>query len=272
MYKESLLSTVSDNYDSFTTVEKTIADYFLQNKEKADFSSKVMKERLYVSEASLSRFAQKMGFKGYRDFIYWYERVLDLMMLPNEFHEVLDNYKTLIDKFNKIISIDDIKLFCQMLSSAVHVIAFGIGSSGLAAMEMKFRFMRLGIMIEALDRPDDMRMQSVMLKEDCLAVGISISGEKSAVLFSLRNAKAGGAKAVLITANNEKDYPFADLVLNIPGLNELSQGTIITPQFPVLLLLDICYHFLYHSITKSERMMYEKTLKVLKKEIDETTI
>lgn len=43
MYKEFLLSTISDNYDGFTTVEKTIADYFLQNKEKADFSSKVMK-------------------------------------------------------------------------------------------------------------------------------------------------------------------------------------------------------------------------------------
>ena len=63
MYKEFLLSTISDNYDGFTTVEKTIADYFLQNKEKADFSSKVMKERLYVSEASLSRFAQKMGLR-----------------------------------------------------------------------------------------------------------------------------------------------------------------------------------------------------------------
>lgn len=272
MYKESLLSTISDNYDSFTIVEKTIADYFLQNKEKADFSSKVMKERLYVSEASLSRFAQKMGFKGYRDFIYWYERALDLMMVPNEFHCVLDNYRMLIDKFNKIISIDEIKLFCQMLSEAVHVIAFGIGSSGLAAMEMKFRFMRLGIMIEALDRPDDMRMQSVILKEDCLAVGISISGEKSDVLFSLRKAKAGGAKTVLITANKERDYSFADLVLNIPGLNELSQGTIITPQLPVLLLLDICYHFLYHGITKSERLMHEKTLEVLEKEKDETAV
>ena len=272
MYKEFLLSTISDNYDGFTTVEKTIADYFLQNKEKADFSSKVMKERLYVSEASLSRFAQKMGFKGYRDFIYWYERALDLMALPNEYHEVVDSYRMLIDGFTKIISIEDIKLFCQMLSEAVHVIAFGIGSSGLAAMEMKFRFMRLGIMIEALDRPDDMRMQSVILKDDCLAVGISISGEKSDVLFSLRKAKAGGAKTVLITANKNKDYSFADLVLVIPGLSELSQGTIITPQFPVLLLLDICYHFLYHSITKSERKMHEKTLEVLEEEHDETNI
>ena len=59
MYKKSLLPMIVDSYDSFTSVEKAIADYFLSNNERADFSSKAMKERLFVSEASLSRFAKK---------------------------------------------------------------------------------------------------------------------------------------------------------------------------------------------------------------------
>ena len=73
MYKKSLLPMIVDSYDSFTSVEKAIADYFLSNNERVDFSSKAMKERLFVSEASLSRFAKKLGFKGYREFIYRYE-------------------------------------------------------------------------------------------------------------------------------------------------------------------------------------------------------
>ena len=62
MYKKSLLPMIVDSYDSFTSVEKAIADYFLSNNERADFSSKAMKERLFVSEASLSRFAKNLGF------------------------------------------------------------------------------------------------------------------------------------------------------------------------------------------------------------------
>ena len=57
-----------------TQVEHTIANYFLNNEELTDFSSKRISALLYVSEATLSRFAKKCGFKGYREFIFAYER------------------------------------------------------------------------------------------------------------------------------------------------------------------------------------------------------
>ena len=42
-------------------------------KKKMDFSAKEIAKHLFVSEASLSRFAKKCGFRGYREFIYQYE-------------------------------------------------------------------------------------------------------------------------------------------------------------------------------------------------------
>lgn len=59
-----------------TQVEHTIANYFLNNEELTDFSSKRISALLYVSEATLSRFAKKCGFKGYREFIFAYEKDL----------------------------------------------------------------------------------------------------------------------------------------------------------------------------------------------------
>ena len=44
-----------------TQVEHTIANYFLNNEELTDFSSKRISALLYVSEATLSRFAKKCG-------------------------------------------------------------------------------------------------------------------------------------------------------------------------------------------------------------------
>ena len=73
-YVKSVVPMIESNYDNFTTVEKNIADFFIKNRKKVDFSAKSVAERLYVSEASLSRFAKKCGYRGYREFVYQYEK------------------------------------------------------------------------------------------------------------------------------------------------------------------------------------------------------
>ena len=72
-YVKSVVPIIESNYDKFTTVERNIADFFIQNRKKVDFSAKSIAERLFVSEASLSRFAKKCGYRGYREFVYQYE-------------------------------------------------------------------------------------------------------------------------------------------------------------------------------------------------------
>lgn len=39
-YVKSVVPVIESNYDKFTTVEKTIADFFIHNKEKGRFFSK----------------------------------------------------------------------------------------------------------------------------------------------------------------------------------------------------------------------------------------
>ena len=73
-YFKSVIPVIESNYNKFTTVEKSIADFFIDNQKKADFSAKTVASKLFVSEASLSRFAQKCGYRGYREFIYQYEK------------------------------------------------------------------------------------------------------------------------------------------------------------------------------------------------------
>lgn len=46
-----------------TQVEHTIANYFLNNEELTDFSSKRISALLYVSEATLSRFAKNVDLR-----------------------------------------------------------------------------------------------------------------------------------------------------------------------------------------------------------------
>ncbi len=67
MEESKVFLAMKNAYPKLTAAERAVADYFLQNREQGDFSSKTVAAKLYVSEASLSRFAQKCGFKGYRE-------------------------------------------------------------------------------------------------------------------------------------------------------------------------------------------------------------
>ena len=71
-FEKDIEPLIELNYNNFTQIEKSIADFFLQNKELMDFSAKKIAKLLFTSEATLSRFAQKCGFDGYRQFIYRY--------------------------------------------------------------------------------------------------------------------------------------------------------------------------------------------------------
>ena len=71
-FLKSITTTIEEHYDELTQVEKRIADYFINNMSQDDYSSKNVASQIYVSEASLSRFAKKLGFKGYREFVFAY--------------------------------------------------------------------------------------------------------------------------------------------------------------------------------------------------------
>ena len=61
-YQNETKQNMFNSYNNMTPVERSIADFFLSNTEKMDFSSKNISKRLYVSEAALSRFSKKCGY------------------------------------------------------------------------------------------------------------------------------------------------------------------------------------------------------------------
>ena len=145
-YVKSVVPIIESNYDKFTTVERNIADFFIQNRKKVDFSSKSISERLFVSEASLSRFAKKCGYRGYREFIYQYEEtfVEKQESITGNTRMILNAYQELLNKTYSLVDEAQIARISRYLNQAERVFVCGTGSSGLAAREMELRFMRIG--------------------------------------------------------------------------------------------------------------------------------
>lgn len=265
-YLKSVIPLIESNYDNFTAVERNIADFFIYNREKIDFSARAVSRRLFISEASLSRFAKKCGFRGYREFIYQYEEsfvVKDESMTGNT-RMVLGAYQELLNKTYNLVNEKQIERVCRYMAKANRVFVCGMGSSGLAAQEMELRFMRIGVDITSMDHSDMMRMRGVFQDESCLVFGVSISGEKEEVLYLLQEAYKRKARTILLTAKNKPDFDeFCDEVMLVPSLRHLNHGNAISPQFPILVIADIIYSY-YLSQNKYEKeVLHDSTLRAL---------
>lgn len=265
-YKKPIVPVIESNYGNFTRNEKLIADFFIRNNEKSDFSAKVIAQQLFVSEASLSRFAKKCGFKGYREFIYQYENsfVEKNPFVSSQVKRVLDDYQELLNKAYRLIDEVQIGRIIQDFSRYPRVFVCGMGNSGLAAKEMGSRFMRVGMDINAITDSELIRMHTVLQNKNCLSIGISISGEKEEVLFFLREAHKKGAKTILITASNKESFrEFCDEVLLVPSRRGLHLGNVISPQFPVAIMADVLYSFYTEQDRYEKETIHSDTLKAL---------
>jgi DNA-binding MurR/RpiR family transcriptional regulator len=265
-----VLAEIRTNYNNFTSAEKAVADFFLVNTKKMDFSSKIIASKLFVSEASLSRFAQKCGFKGYREFIFVYEKTFESGKLFASFDKitqgVLSAYQNLLDKSLKIVNEKQMRRIADMLKQSKCVYLYGMGSSGIAATELKIRFMRLGMLVEAITDSHMIKMNSALLDSTMTVIAISLSGKTPEIINGMKSAKECGANVIFMTSDTEGKYDdITDEILHVASADDLSEGINISPQFPILVMMDIFFSYYFNSNERDSTEKFKKTLEALKK-------
>lgn len=265
---KSSVPIIESVYDSLTPSEKDIADFFISNtNESLDFSSKNISNLVHVSEASLTRFAKKCGFSGYREFIYDYQSKQipeNIQYQSKQMKRVLQDYDKILNKTYSLIDVKQVERFATRLASAKRVYIYGKGSSGLAATEMKNRFMRMGLPIEAISDDDVMLVNHVLVDEETVVIGFSISGNKQVVLKAMEHATAKGAYTVMFTTQqNNIDEKIANEIIPVASVKNLSFGNRISPQLPLLLVTDIIYDYFMEVDNPKTDTIFRQSLKSL---------
>ena len=263
-----IIGVIRENYDEMTAVEKNVADFFLSNKERIDFSSKNIAGALYVSEATLSRFSKKCGYKGYREFVYGYERYLEDANKYCDCNEltqkVLGTYQKLLDLSVRLVNEEQMNRMATFLTQAKRVYVYGMGSSGVAAKELQWRFMRTGLYVEAITDSHMIKMNSAIVDKDAMVIAISLSGKTKEILAGIRLAKQQGAKTILITGNRDViTKNICDEVLSVAVLKDLDKGINVSPQFPILVMVDIFYGYYFNNDRSFIRTKHTQTISAL---------
>lgn len=274
-YENETKQKMSNSYRDMTPVERSIADFFLSNAEKMDFSSKNISKRLYVSEAALSRFAKKCGYKGYRELIFSYEKDLE-SEVPKENTEqdvssftkkIRGSYASLLNESFNLLKEKQIQKVTAMLDTAKKICVYGMGSSGFVAKEFQLRFMRIGLTVEAFTDSQMMQMNAALADSETLVIGLSLSGRTKEVNHAVRLAKKKGAAVVYLTANEHPEVAdCCDELVQTAYMKNLDTGTRISPQITLLVMQDVIYSYYFSSDTYYKVKKYKQTLAAIRGE------
>lgn len=258
--ENSLFLILTSIYSELEGVDKVIADYFLHNDDE-DLSANHIAKKIHVSMSSLSRFSQKLGYDGYREFKYAYQDFKKTSVPTDKlFLNVFKTYqKILIQNYNKL-QLTQLKRIAKYFVEFDNVFVYGIGSSGVVAKEIEIRFMRLGINIHAISDVHTLKMNKSLIDNDTLVLGISLSGNEN-VVQAMKDANKRNGKTVLFTANDSKELTsFIDDIVLIEIVQDLDIGNVISPQFPVLLAIDSIYTLIMNSDKSKYQLIMRQTL------------
>lgn len=182
--------------------------------------------RAGVSEASVVRFAQALGYSGFHALkIALAEDLVSPMLLVNEDWTPDDTPADAVQKAMtagmrsledtvRILPLPVIAAAVETLCAANHIEIFASGNSIPLAMDLNFRLTKIGLRSRFSIDPTMQEMYASLATPDDVALGISHTGSSIDTVHAVELARQRGARTVCIT--NHSDSPltqFADLCL-----------------------------------------------------------
>lgn len=210
------LLRIKTRYPMLAQSERKLADFLLADPDRVrHLSSQQLAEEAGVSQSSVVKFSQKIGFKGFPAMKLAISEALASGQNP---HSVLVHNQILGDDPLRMVgeklikeniaamhaSLDvnsEEKLLASinLLRNARRVLLVGIGASGLVAKNFSWKLMKIGInAVAEQDMHALLATVQAMSPEDIL-LAISYSGERREINLAADEALSVGAKVLTIT-------------------------------------------------------------------------
>lgn len=174
-----LESLVNQHYDSLNENDKIIIKQILiSQREYRNFSCEKIANECHVSRATLLRLCRKIGLNSFSDLKYLLKNnQLEFVNNDNDFHDVCDNYRLLINELQKI-SFQDI---CKIIYDAETIYIYGTGNEQKSlAQEIKRIFLSVDKCIIDLFDIGEVEFMRESFQRSDLFIIISLSGETKA--------------------------------------------------------------------------------------------
>jgi len=235
--------------------EQRVGIYVLAHPEQVvSFSITQLAEASGASDTTIFRFCRRVGTEGYQDFKIALARALvsthslvyaDVTpedTLASMAAKVMEaSVKALRDTI-AVLDMDALEQAVDALLGANRVEIYALGGAGVAAREMQFKLMQLGLHINAFIDARMQVMSALLLEPGDLAIGMSHSGEAAHTVRALRIAREAGVRTVAITSHPASSLArAADICLFTSAAETSLEGGSPSVRIAQMTVVDLLY-------------------------------
>ena len=282
MANQGILLKIKQKLSSLPQQESKVGDYVLRHPHEVVGSSITrLADACGVSNTTVLRFCRRMDVDGYRDFNIVLAKDLgspeNLTYVEVQPDDTLTSVAQKIFAMNiqalhdthRVLDLAVLEEVVQIILQAGRVDIYATGGAGIAARELHFKCMQLGINANAFLDSQMQVMSAASLTPEDVGVGISHTGMQRHVAEALKLAGASGATTVALTS-----YPgspvaeAADIVLYTAALATVRAYVAPSVRTAQLAVVDVIYEAM---LMKARELAQDKMARVAKAIADHTT-
>ena len=260
-----ILDIIQQNYHSFTPKEQKIATYIMQKKHLKNMNITKLANILNTSPATITRFCKKIDCANFAEMKINLVDESTRESIVNKdtiFDAIHTYYTTVMDNTNKLVNPQDIEETIEAIIRAKKIYIYGVGSSGLTALEFMQRLIRMGFNVSCFTDTHMMLISQTLLTPDDLVIGISSSGQTVEIVNMLAIAKKVGAKTISITSFIDSQIvQYSDISLIVYSSKFVNNTSFVNSQFAMMFIVDILTMILLDD--KDYNTMMQETIQTI---------
>lgn len=262
MAETNLLISIRSCYDQLTKLEKKVADYVLQNPQAVvKMTINELSNSCGVGDTTVFRFCRSMKVGGYQDFklaLALSSNLNDMLDSKGTFnlaqsqdlHELAQQVSAVfVDAVSETFSSLDYEAISRTVAAIMNarsVHLFGFGNSGVSALMMQNRFMRI---LPNIFYTSDVHMQltsAALLPEDSVAIIFCNSGiTKDSIRIAQMSHEAGATTIFITKFMQTPAAPYTDILLCSGATEGPIQGGSISGVASQMYIVMLLYSELF---------------------------
>lgn len=250
-------------YDKMGKAEKRIADWIMENPGAIIPLSIIdLAEKCGCGEATIVRFARRLGFSGYQDLKISLAQETGTTSVSTTvtaedsaadiYDKVCNDIYCALEMTKRAVDDDALQAACERISAARRIVIFGLGNSASIAKDAEHKFLRAGCDAAAYS---DNHMQVIAashLTDKDVVIAISHSGSSKDIIDALKIAKGAGATTICIT--NEGKSPIlshSDIILHTASDETKYNILALNSRIAQLSLINVIYYYIVYNRPES---------------------
>lgn len=194
---------INYNYAKLSNAEQEVIDFILKYEDIGKLKLKDIRDKLYVSNATIIRACKKLNFETFTELKYAFVRLKKtkqgIETVESDFLQVLEGIKTDMLATLELVDEKDIDQLCNCLLEARRIFCVGIGLSSQVASEFNWKLKLIDLWTNDYSNKLSIeRIPRVCTNQDVIIV-FSLNGQIDEIKEVLLEAKNKGATIISVT-------------------------------------------------------------------------